>query len=201
MNTRRVHCKPSWTIAQRLAYYTRLDPVSGCHIWHGAVNDAGYGTLGLKGRSHRAHRLSWSERHGPIPPGVDVCHRCDERRCVNPDHLFVASHASNMADRSRKDRARRKLAFADHRVRDDVAIVRLYYRGQHMKGELTVEPFDPDAVLKDGNSYLPTLKAPSEARAGQGKRPDRSQSHATLRDLRAAFPHPRLRRRFEREKA
>ena len=151
MNTRRVHCKPSWTIAPRLAYYTRPDPVSGCHIWHGVVNDAGYGTLGLKGRSQRAHRLAWSERHGPIPPGVDVCHRCDERRCVNPDHLFVASHASNMADRGRKERARRTLAFADHRVRDDVAVIRLFYRGQQMRGELTVEPFDPDAVLRDAS--------------------------------------------------
>ena len=41
-----------------------------------------------------------------------------------------------------------KLAFAEHRAKDDVAIVRLYYRGMQMKGELTVEPFDADAVLR-----------------------------------------------------
>jgi len=168
MNTRRVHCKPSWTIARRLAYYTRLDPASGCHIWHGAVNDAGYGTLGLSGHSHRAHRLAWSERHGPIPPGMDICHRCDERRCVNPDHLFVDSHASNMADRGRKDRARRKLAFADHRVRDDVAVIRLFYRGQQMRGELTVEPFDPDSVL--GEPSLPGARDSDRAQGVEARR-------------------------------
>jgi hypothetical protein len=162
---KRIHCRPSWTVAQRLAHYSRPDPVSGCHIWHGAANDAGYGTLTLKGRTQRAHRLAWSERHGPIPPHVDVCHRCDERRCVNPDHLFVDSHAANMADRGRKDRARRKLAFADHRTRDDVAVVRLFYRGQQMKGELTVEPFDPGAVL---TSPLPRPRRKVPRSGGRG---------------------------------
>jgi hypothetical protein len=76
-----------------------------------------------------------------------LCHRCDERRCVNPDHLFIDTQAVNMADRIRKERARRNLAFADHRAREDVAMIRLYYRGIEMKGELTVEPFDAAAVL------------------------------------------------------
>jgi len=147
MKKRRVHCRSGWSIEQRLVHYTKVDPISGCHLWQGAVNDGGYGTLGIDGRSQRAHRLAWSVRHGPLPPGVDVCHRCDERRCINPEHLFLDSHAANMADRGRKERARRKLAFADHRAKNDVAIIRLYYRGMHMKGELTVEPFDPAAVL------------------------------------------------------
>jgi hypothetical protein len=147
MKKRRVHCRPSWPLERRLAHYTRVDPISGCHLWQGARNDGGYGTLTVGCRSQRAHRLAWSLRHGPIPPRVDVCHRCDERRCVNPDHLFVESHAANMADRGRKARARRRLAFADHQARDDVAVIRLFYRGVQMKGELTVEPFDPAAVL------------------------------------------------------
>ena len=96
---KRIHCRPSWTLEQRLAHYTRVDPISGCHLWQGAVNDGGYGTLGVGGRSCRAHRLAWSLKHGPIPPRMDICHRCDERRCINPDHLFVESHAANMADR------------------------------------------------------------------------------------------------------
>src|SRR4051812_27114344 len=145
--TPRIHCRPSWTIAQRLAYYTKVDPISGCRLWLGALSNDGYGALTLKGHTHRAHRLAWSLAHGPIPPRTDVCHRCDERRCVNPEHLFLDSHAANMADSGRKERARRKLAFADHRARDDVATIRLYYRGMQMKGELTVEPFDAAAVL------------------------------------------------------
>jgi hypothetical protein len=147
MKKRRIHCRPSWTLERRLAHYTKVDPISGCHLWQGARNDGGYGTLTVGCRSQRAHRLAWSLRHGPIPLRSDVCHRCDERRCINPEHLFLDSHAANMADRGRKERARRRLAFADHQARDDVAVIRLYYRGVQMKGELTVEPFDPAAVL------------------------------------------------------
>ena len=154
---KRIHCRRGWTLQQRLAHYTRIDPISGCHLWQGAVNDDGYGALTVGGRSHRAHRLAWSLRHGPIPPRLDICHRCDERRCINPDHLFAESHAANMADLSRKDRARRKLAHADRR-RSDVAIVRLYYRGVHMKGELLVEPFDPDGVLRKSERRLQPIR-------------------------------------------
>jgi hypothetical protein len=159
----RIHCRPSWTLERRLAHYTKLDPISGCRIWHGATNDAGYGTLTLNGRTQRAHRLAWSLAHGPVPPRSDVCHRCDERRCINPEHLFIDSHAANMADRGRKERARRKLAFADHRSKDDVATIRLYYRGMQMKGQLTVEPFDADGVLRESNAgrhkhVLPRLR-------------------------------------------
>jgi hypothetical protein len=136
----------SWTIAQRLIHYTKVDPVSGCHIWQASTRDTGYGQLHLHGRNLLAHRVAWEIKHGSIPKGMNLCHRCDERRCINPDHLFIASQSANMADRSRKDRARRRLAHADRR-RSDVAIVRLYYRGVQMKGELSVEPFDPDAVL------------------------------------------------------
>jgi HNH endonuclease len=161
---KRIHCRPGWTLQQRLAHYTRIDPISGCHLWQGAVNDGGYGTLGVRGRTRRAHRLAWSLRHGPIPARMDICHRCDERRCINPDHLFLESHAANMADRGRKDRARRKLAHADRR-RDDVAIVRLYYRDVHMKGELSVEPFDPDAVL--GKSERPSQRYRRQRCRGQ----------------------------------
>jgi len=132
MKKRRVHCRPCWPLERRLAHYTRVDPISGCHLWQGAVTDGGYGSLAIAGRSQRAHRLAWSLRHGPIPPRMDVCHRCDERRCINPEHLFLDSHARNMADRGRKERARRRLAFADLRSKDDVAIVRLYYRGMQM---------------------------------------------------------------------
>jgi hypothetical protein len=195
---RRSHCRPGWTLERRLAHYSRIDPISGCRIWHGAINDAGYGTLTLNGRTQRAHRLAWSVEHGPIPDRTDVCHRCDERRCINPDHLFLDSHAANMADRWRKDRARRKLAFADHRARDDVAVIRLYYRGMQMKGELTVEPFDPDAVLssraKLGRCRVGTFalraKVPNPRR--RGRKPQGCSDSRPLRRRTTATPPQRM---------
>jgi hypothetical protein len=140
-------CPRTWTVAQRLTHYTRIDPVSGCHIWQASTRDTGYGQLHLHGQNLLAHRVAWTNRHGPIPKGMNLCHRCDERRCINPDHLFVASQSVNMTDHAQKKRARRRLAERDRHARDDVAVVRLYYRGLHMKGELSVEPFDAAAVL------------------------------------------------------
>lgn len=80
-------------------------PMSGCWLWTGSCNSSGYGHIG-KQRSCSAgtvHRVMYEHFKGPIN-GLHVLHKCDTPACCNPDHLFLGTHADNMADKVAKGR-------------------------------------------------------------------------------------------------
>jgi len=147
-------CDHRLTPAERLAHYTKVDPLSGCHIWQRSTKPNGYGQLTFRMRRLMAHRVAWIARHGPIAKGLEVCHRCDERRCCNPDHLYLGSHAENMAEMKAKRRALRRLpldfkggrwpsALPADVAEADLALVRLFIGDREYVGRVVVRPFDP----------------------------------------------------------
>lgn len=101
------YCPRNWTLQKRLEYYSIPDPASGCTICWAAPKVLNYPGIQVGRQNLLASRVAWSVYRGPIPEGIDVCHHCDFPPCVDPDHLFLGTHADNMADRNRKNRQAR----------------------------------------------------------------------------------------------
>jgi HNH endonuclease len=155
-------CDPTWSAAQRIAHYSKPDPLSGCHIWHGLLI-LGYGRIHFRKRVYLAHRLAWEVKHGPIPAGLVLRHRCNVKRCCNPDHLVLGTRAENNADIKAEH-----LRLADARsatVRTmpgaslDLAPIRIFVHGVEMKGNVEIKLVAPDLVTATRASRTPRRRA------------------------------------------
>lgn len=92
-------------LIDRSAQYRRINHETGCHEWTGALRRDGYGAFWDGQRTSPAHRVVFEAKHGArLTRWQFVCHSCDNRRCVNPDHLWLGSPKDNTQDMDVKGR-------------------------------------------------------------------------------------------------
>ncbi len=85
-------------------FWKKVLKTEGCWLWTASLNSSGYGYFSINSAPEGAHRVSWRMHNGPIPTAMHVLHKCDVPACVNPEHLFIGTHADNLRDMVHKGR-------------------------------------------------------------------------------------------------
>lgn len=114
----------------RKDFWERVEKIpGGCWIWKHRISPLGYGRFDFHEKRFMAHRFAWTSYFGEIPDGMDVLHRCDNRLCVNPKHLFLGTQADNNRDRNEKNRQARGEKVNTCKLKDeDVVEIREQYK-------------------------------------------------------------------------
>jgi hypothetical protein len=88
-------------------FLSKVNKTSDCWNWTGYIGSNRYGQLKINHKMIKSHRVSYELYNGDIPAGLNVLHKCDNTKCVNPDHLFLGSQKENVQDMLTKNRANR----------------------------------------------------------------------------------------------
>lgn len=122
---------PTATDREKIEEYSIADPNSGCWLWVATHNGQGYGRVKRDNKWRLATHVSYEVFVGKIPAGLQALHRCDTPACVNPNHLFLGTHADNMADMAKKGRQSKGVDSPQSKLNEDdvLNIVSLLKKG------------------------------------------------------------------------
>jgi hypothetical protein len=121
-------------IRDRIQNNIIIDSDTGCWNWKGKPRKNGYCRTHFMRVCEYVHRMSYLTFVGTIPEGMDVRHKCDNRRCCNPDHLLIGTRLQNMQDAVSRNRQARGLSLPQTKLTaDDIVVI--------MNRVLTGEPY------------------------------------------------------------
>lgn len=107
----------------------KFSKTDSCWIWNAATRSTGYGVFSFNGKPETASRVSYRLYCGDIPNGLHVLHKCDNRICVNPEHLFLGTNKDNVEDRKSKGRRAGRFKIL---AEDDITLI-----GNLLKSQLS----------------------------------------------------------------
>ena len=122
----------------QLRFESKIDKSGECHLWMAATWSKGYGQFTLNGKNHRAHRVSYQNYNGDVGD-MQVLHRCDNPRCVNPEHLFLGTNLDNRQDSYDKGRGNTGSRNGNAVLNEEKVseIRKLWKTGNYIKAELS----------------------------------------------------------------
>src|SRR3990167_11374075 len=92
------------TEKQKKRLFSKIKKDKGCWNWNAGLFQNGYGSISINDKTYKVSRVMYELSFGKIPKGMLVCHRCDNKKCINPKHLFLGTHKENMLDMVKKGR-------------------------------------------------------------------------------------------------
>lgn len=118
---------------------------NGCWNWKKYINKGGYGVINIMGSNYSSHRVSYVLYINDIVDDICVCHKCDNRKCINPNHLFLGTYQDNISDMIGKGRRKDTKHENNGRAlltKDDVINIRLNYKPRIITAKILAKKYN-----------------------------------------------------------